>query len=182
MGDVGDVDAEGPEPLLVDRQGDGVVEVAGRGRVDGDRQLVAEVEAALDVFLVERLGLASGLVERVVVEDVGDPQRPDDGDGLDLGLASGAEDLGDDPFARPVGGGIAGDLDGDLVARLGPLGPRVADVEGVGERLAVDLDVPGVVLLEVVADEETRGPGDDLDDPPLGVEPRPLGPSWVILT
>ena len=121
------------------------------------------------------LAWLAGLVEGVVVEDVGDAQGPDDGDGLDLGLAPGAEDLGDDPLALAIRGRIAGHLERDLVARPGPLGAGVADVDRVGEGRAVDLDDPGAVLLEVVADEQARGPADDLDDPPLGVEPRPLG-------
>ena len=45
------------------------------------------------------LGLLAGLFEHVVVEDVGDVERADDGEGVDAGLTAGAEDLGDHPFA-----------------------------------------------------------------------------------
>ena len=93
------------------------------------------------IILVKRLGLASGFLEDVVVEDVGNAQRADDGDGLDLGLAPGTEDLGDDPFPFAVRRGIAGHLERHLIARPGPLRPGVADGDGIGEGGAVDLDV-----------------------------------------
>ena len=79
----------------------------------------------------ERLGLLAGLVERLVVEGVGDAEGADDDEGVDPRLAARAEDLGDDPLAFEVGRGIADHLEGDLVAGLGSLGPGVADGDGV---------------------------------------------------
>ena len=45
------------------------------------------------------------------------------------------------PSPSRYGRRVADHLEGDLVARLGPLGPGVADVDRVVERRAVDLDV-----------------------------------------
>ena len=87
-----------------------------------------------------------------------------------------AEQLGDDPFAFQVGRRVADDLEGDLVAGPGPLGAGIAHVDRVVERGAVDLHVTRRPVLEVRPDEQPRGAGDDLDDPPLEVHPRPLGP------
>ena len=175
--DVGDVDAQGAEPPVVAREADGVVEVPRRRRVDGDDERIAQVGAVLQLGLVEVSRLLSGVFQGVVVEDVGDAERPDDGQRVDARLAALPQDLGDDALALDLRRRIPDHLDGDLVAGLRALRAGVADVDGRGERLAVDLDVAATLLLEVVADEHARGPRDHADDLALVVEAgrvRPL--------
>ena len=176
--DVGDVDAQAPVALLVARQRDRVVEVARRRRVDRHGQDVAEVEPAADLGFVEQLGLLAGLVEDRLVEGVGDVERADDREGVDPRLPAPAEDLGDDALALEVGRRVADHLEGDLVARPGPLGAGVADVDRLVERRAVDLDEAGAPVLEVGADEDPRGPRQDLDDPALGVHAAAASAAW----
>ncbi len=131
-----------------------------------------------DLGLVESLGLVAGIVEDGLVECVGDVECADDRQGIDARLAAPAEDLGDDPLAFQVGRGVSDDLDGHLVAGLGPLGPGVADVDWVVERRAVDPDEAGAAFLEIRADEDPRGPRQDLDDPPLDRSSPADAPAW----
>ena len=88
--DVGDVDAQAPVALLVARQRDRVVEVAGGGRVDRHGQDVAEVQSLADLVFVELPGLlaassstassnVSGMLKArmtVRVSTPGCPRRP----------------------------------------------------------------------------------------------------------
>ena len=69
--------------------------------------------------------LLSGLVQDRLIEDVGDVERPDHGEGVDARLTALTENLGDDPLPFQVRRGVADHLDGDLVAGLGTLRPRV---------------------------------------------------------
>ena len=97
---------------------------------------------------------------------------------VDTRLPALAEDLGDDPLAFEIGRRVAHDLERDLVAGPGPLGPGIADRDRLVEGRAVDLDEAGVAGLEVGPDEDARGPRQDLDDPAFGVHPvapRPPG-------
>ena len=124
VGDVGDVDAEAPVAPLVASQGDGVVEVAGVGRVDGDGQDVAQVEPVAEVVLGEAPGPPPGLVERLVVERVGDVEGADDRQGVDARLAARAEHLGDHPLAVAARGSGSGPSRGRPCRRAWPPWPR----------------------------------------------------------
>ncbi len=164
--------------MFVAREGDGIVEVARGGRVDRHAEEIPEVLARPDLGFVESLGLIARLIEDVLIEGVGDVERADDRQRIDARHAPLAEDLGDDPLAFLVRTGVSDDLDGHLVAGPGSLGARVADVDGVVKRRAVDPDESETGFLEIRADEDPRGPRQDLDDPPLIVHPRPTRCAW----
>ena len=81
------------------------------------------------------------------------------------GWPRGAEHLDDHAFAVADVRREADHLDHDLVVRLHALRAGVADVNRVGEDLAVDLHHAHAGLLEIRADEAVGGPLDDVDDP-----------------
>ncbi len=97
---------------------------------------------------------------------------------VDARLPALAEDLGDDPLAFEVRRRVADDLERDLVARLGPLGPGIAHRDRLVERRAVDLDEAGVAGLEVGPDEDTRGPRQDLGRSGLRCSSPRAGIAW----
>jgi hypothetical protein len=164
VGDVGDVDAQRPlVGLLVVRERDCVVEVAGIGWVDRDRVGAGEILATAPGRL-EGAGRRRGrLLDRVgelAAQTVGDDDRL----GLDVGLARGAEDAGDHALGHVVVLGIVEQLDDHLVAGLGVLGVRVPDQHGLVERATAGIDEPHPPALEEHAHEVLAAALEDLDD------------------
>ncbi len=165
MSHVGDVNGQAPVAgLLVARQADGVVEIAGVGRVDGDDRVLREVFAAVEVSFVKRLGRLPRFLKGRLGKHVGEAERADDREGVDAGLAIRPQHLDDNAFATVFRAGKAQHLEDDLVVRLRPLGARVADKDTVTEDGAVDADEAFSLALEVGADEMARGPLEDTED------------------
>ena len=127
--DVGDVDAEHASALGVGLQREGVVEVLGRGGVDRDDELAAQIFAPAGVG--ELGGDCLGLEQGGRREVAGEAVHADDRFGVEGGVVRGADHAGDRRVGveqRVVPGGEAHD---DAVALLRALG--VGDVEGVLE-------------------------------------------------
>ena len=122
-------------------------------------------------ILVERLGLAPGVVEHVSSSKTsGIPSERMTAMVSTLGWPLGPKTSVMTPSpARGKGSGYRAISSATLSPGFAPF----ADVDRVGERRAVDLDVARGVLLEVIADEQARSPIDDLDDPVRDYSPAP---------
>ncbi|MFO0926896.1 MAG: hypothetical protein U0736_07610 [Gemmataceae bacterium] len=158
MGHVGDVNSQLPVAgFRVAGDGDGVVEVAGVDRVDGDDQIGGEVVASVQVGFVERIGGGAGLLQRVVGELFRQVERADHRQRVDAWLAVRPEYLGEHPLAAVIGAGEAHHLEHHLVAAAGALGAGVANRDAMTEHGSVDAHQPLAIALEVSADELAGG-------------------------
>ena len=97
---------------------------------------------------------------------------------IDPRLTALAEDLDDDPFAFEVRRRVADDLERDLVARPGPLGPGIADGDRLVERRAVDLDEARVAGLEIGARRRRPRPAPGSRRPALRRSSRRAATAW----
>ena len=125
---------------------------------------LGEIAAAAADRFVELLGLLARVFEHVVVEFARQIEFVDDRHRVDARLAAAAEDFDDHALAVVNVRGEADHFDDDFV--IGPHAFRtgIADVDRVGEDLAVDLHHAHAGLLEIDADEAVGGALDDVDD------------------
>ena len=161
MRDVGDVHAQPPAPVVRCGQRNGVVEVAGIDRVDGDDRLAGEIEAAPEMRLIELLGLLAGLFQHFVGKLVAETELVDDRQRVDARAPRLPEDLREDRFARSEVRRKSQHFDHDFVVGPGSLRSRIADQDGIAERAAVHLDVALSVAFEIGSHEMCwrHGPG-----------------------
>ena len=105
---------------------DGVVEVLGIHRVDGDDELLGEVLAARRSSSSNFAAWARASARTSSGNWSGMPEGPHHRGGVHLRVAGPAEDFDDDPFPAFLGGGEADHLEDDFVVRLDSLHRRVA--------------------------------------------------------
>ncbi len=173
---VGDVYAQPPMAVVELLQGNGIVEIAGVDRIDGDDRLAGQIEPAFD-RLVEAVRLLPGLFQSVCGEFLGQVELADDRERIDARRALRPQDLDDHPFAVVYGRGEADHFHDHFVVGPGVLGSRIADEDRLGEERAVDLHEGRALRLEIGADELPRLPLEDLDH--AAPRPQPRTRLWV---
>ena len=87
-----------------------------------------------------------------------------DRQGVDARLTSWSQDLDEDPFAITNLGWETDHFEHDFVVVTGTFGARIANVDRVGEQVAIDLYQAQSGLLEIGAHETVGGPLDNIDD------------------
>ena len=146
-------------------QRDGVVEIAGVVRVDGDDEGVGEVFAVAGGGIgVESVDAAACILGDLRGETVGQMELADDGQQVHAGLAAFAQALHDDPAGRPPFLGVLRDLGHDLVALPGGFGARIPNQDRAMQQVAVRLYVPGIGVAHQLPDKAAFAPFEDTDD------------------
>ncbi len=133
-------------------------------RIDGDGDLPGQVHAAFKIVLVEGGGNGAGLRQDLLGKRIRQAKSADDRQSIDPRLAARAENFDDDPFPSVLRRWKTEHFNDDLVLRLCPLGPRIADVNAVAEYRAIDAHVTLSFALEIGADELVGGAFEDLHD------------------
>ena len=171
MRDVGDVNPEQPMAILQSLQGDGIIEVAGLGGIDGDDRVPGKVRSIATVFArVESLGLPPGVFEHGLGKFPGQAELVNDHLGIHPRLSAGTEDFNDHSFAFIRVAGKADHFHDDLVTRAAILGSCIADQNGRIECAAVDQHQPQSGSFPVGADKAVGPAADNFNDlagPPL---------------
>ena len=130
MGDVGDVHAELEAAFLAPGHGDGVVEVAGGGAVDGRGQPVPQVLPALPLLLGGILRVVGGGLDDGRGEILRDLQVAKHHQRVDAGSLDRAQNLPHFPLGRlPGAPGLPLQLDDDVVVLRQLRGAEDFDVE-----------------------------------------------------
>jgi hypothetical protein len=167
VADIGDVNAQLPLAARgVVLQADGVVKVARVGRVDGEDELGRQVLAGFPravLFLLEALARFAGFLDGLFAEHLAQAVALDDRLRLHIGATGLAEHLHDDALGVVVLGGVAHDLEHDLVAGLCVLGVRVANDHRVAQGAAVWNDVVLALDLGERARERSLAALDDFE-------------------
>ncbi len=170
--DVGDVHAEHPgrAVFFVSRveldDADGIIEVLGVGRVDGDDEVFGEVFAVGGDGFADAFGGVACLVGDVLGEGHGQAEGVHDRVGLDIGLAGFAQDLRDDALGEFVVGRLAvgQQLDDDLGVLGGVGAADVSDEDRIAECSTVGDDDPELAFARECAGVASLSALDDFDD------------------
>ena len=164
MRHVGNVHPQTPVTARKRLQGNGVVEIAGVCRVDGDDCQRGQVEPTGRDRLVEFLRLAPGLVQGVGGEGVRQVELAEDRERVHPRLAPRTEHFHDHPFAVLRRRGEANHFEDHFVVAPGALGAGIAHGDGLGEERAVHGDVARRARLEIGAHELPGLALEDLED------------------
>ena len=119
--------------VLQSGQRNGVVEVAGVGRIDRDDRLAGQVESALGDRFVEGLGLLASVFQDVLGKLFRQVELANDRERVDARLAGRSQDFGDYAFTFVDGRREADHLEDDLVAGPCVLGARITQADRLGE-------------------------------------------------
>ena len=174
MAHVCDVDSQHRPALAVPLQRDGVVQVPGMRAVDGDDELVPQVQPSRQGGGIHRLGRPGGLLQHRGRELAVDPLLEEDGLHGGLPAAVPAKDLRQGAHGGLLGGAVAGNLHRRLVPGAETGGPAHHQ-DGVAQLVPVGHQ-PGLpVVLAYRAGHRPVGALQNGNDPGLPLFARGRG-------